>query len=99
LCSVDPGFDVDLYVRSDLRTMTQIWMGLTTVTVEESAGQLILTGNPILKRTAQQWLGFSVFAVHEKKLAANIAMRVASLKLRKFGESRFDPQHHAGHRG
>jgi len=43
LCSVDPGFDVDLYVRSDLRTMTQIWMGLTTVATEESAGRLILS--------------------------------------------------------
>jgi hypothetical protein len=27
LCSVDPGFDVDLYVSTDLRTMTEIWMG------------------------------------------------------------------------
>jgi DNA-binding HxlR family transcriptional regulator len=26
LCSVDPGFDVDLYLVTDLRTMTQIWM-------------------------------------------------------------------------
>ena len=31
LCSVDPGFDVDLYVSTDLRTMTAIWMGLDTV--------------------------------------------------------------------
>ena len=30
LCSVDPGFDVDLYVSTDLRTMTAIWMGLDT---------------------------------------------------------------------
>jgi hypothetical protein len=28
LCSIDPGFDVDLYVSVDLRTMTAIWMGL-----------------------------------------------------------------------
>lgn len=27
LCSIDPGFDVDLYVSVDLRTMTAIWMG------------------------------------------------------------------------
>ena len=27
LCSVDPGFDVDLYLSTDLRTMTEIWMG------------------------------------------------------------------------
>ena len=31
LCSVDPGFDVDLYISTDLRTMTAIWMGLDTV--------------------------------------------------------------------
>lgn len=77
LCSVDPGFDVDLYVSSDLRTMTQVWMGLSTVAAEERAGKLILTGNPVLKRTAQQWLGFSIFAVQEKNRDANIAIRVA----------------------
>ena len=30
LCSIDPGFDVDLYVATDLRTMTAIWMGYDT---------------------------------------------------------------------
>jgi hypothetical protein len=29
LCSIDPGFDVDLRVTIDLRTMSAIWMGLT----------------------------------------------------------------------
>ena len=27
LCSVDPGFNVDLYVTTDLKTMTSVWMG------------------------------------------------------------------------
>ena len=27
LCSVDPGFEVDLYVRAALRSMTSVWMG------------------------------------------------------------------------
>ena len=31
LCSVDPGFDVDLFLSTDLRTMTEIWMGYLTV--------------------------------------------------------------------
>jgi hypothetical protein len=79
LCSVDPGFDVDLYVSSDLRTMTQVWMGLTTVAAEERTGKLILTGAPVLKRTAQQWLGFSIFAPQEKNRGANIAMRGAKV--------------------
>jgi DNA-binding HxlR family transcriptional regulator len=77
LCSVDPGFDVDLYIRSDLRTMTRVWMGLTTVAAEERAESLILTGDTVLKRTAQQWLGFSIFAVQDKNRDANIAMRRA----------------------
>src|SRR5579884_143045 len=75
LCSVDPGFDVDLYVRSDLRTMTRIWMGLATVAAEEQAGNLLLTGDPALKRTAQQWLGFSVFAAQQRGNGANVAVR------------------------
>jgi hypothetical protein len=33
LCSIDPGFDLDLYIACDLRTMTAIWMGLDSVRV------------------------------------------------------------------
>ena len=40
LCWSDPGFDVDLYVSTDLRTMTSIWMGVTTVAREAGEGQL-----------------------------------------------------------
>ena len=36
LCWADPGFEVDLYVSTDLRTMTAIWMGLTTVAKESA---------------------------------------------------------------
>src|SRR5258706_2368020 len=31
LCWYDPGFEINLYVTTDLRTMTSIWMGLTSV--------------------------------------------------------------------
>ncbi len=73
LCSVDPGFDVDLFVETDLRTMTQIWMGLTTVAAEESAGRLTLVGEPALKRAMPAWLGLSVFARQAKNRDATIA--------------------------
>jgi DNA-binding HxlR family transcriptional regulator len=69
LCSVDPGFEVDLHVETDLRTMTAIWMGLTSVRSEVAAGRLKLDGDGQLKTSMQQWLGLSPFAV-EKKLAA-----------------------------
>lgn len=69
LCSVDPGFDVDLYVSTDLRTMTEIWMGLKSVRRASSDGDLIVTGRKALEQAMQSWLGLSPFA-QEKKLAA-----------------------------
>jgi DNA-binding HxlR family transcriptional regulator len=69
LCSVDPGFDVDLYAATDLRTMTAIWMGLTTVRESTAVGKLRLTGDRQLADHMQTWLGLSPFAT-EKKLAS-----------------------------
>lgn len=68
LCSVDPGFDVDLYVSVDLRTMTSIWMGLDTVRAAVASSRMMLTGNRQLASAMQSWLGLSPFA-KERKLA------------------------------
>jgi DNA-binding HxlR family transcriptional regulator len=62
LCAVDPGFDVDLYVRSALRSMTAVWMGLSTLKAEVDAGKIKLTGDKDLARTMETWLGLSAFA-------------------------------------
>ena len=62
LCSVDPGFDVDLYVTTDLHTMTTIWMGLDTVRNALNTQQMILTGDSKLSGEMQAWLGLSPFA-------------------------------------
>jgi DNA-binding HxlR family transcriptional regulator len=64
LCWSDPGFDVDLYVTTDLRTMTAIWMGLTTVKKEKDKMDLI--GARAIANTMQTWLGLSPFAVQAK---------------------------------
>jgi DNA-binding HxlR family transcriptional regulator len=69
LCSVDPGFDVDLYVSVDLRTMTAIWMGLDTVRAAVASRQMMLTGSRQLASAMQSWLGLSPFA-KERKLAS-----------------------------
>jgi DNA-binding HxlR family transcriptional regulator len=68
LCWSDPGFDVDLYVSTDLRTMTAIWMGVTTV-AKESA-KITLTGNRDIAGKMQAWLGLSPFAVEPKRALA-----------------------------
>ena len=45
LCSVDPGFDVDLYLATDLRTMTEVWMGYTSMGQAKREGRLTITGS------------------------------------------------------
>lgn len=69
LCSVNPGFEVDLYVRSSLRSMTAVWMGLTTVQKEIEAGQVELIGDKAIARSMQQWLGLSVFAKEKSRVS------------------------------
>ncbi len=69
LCSIDPGFDVDLYVSVDLRTMTAIWMGFDTVRAAIASRRMVLTGNRQLASAMQTWLGLSPFA-KEQRLAS-----------------------------
>jgi DNA-binding HxlR family transcriptional regulator len=69
LCSIDPGFDVDLYVSVDLRSMTAIWMGLDTVRAATASRRMMLTGDRKLASAMQTWLGLSPFA-KEQKLAS-----------------------------
>jgi len=69
LCSIDPGFDVDLYVSTDLGTMTRIWMGMTTVERERGADRLHLVGRRELEQAMQSWLGLSPFAGVDRKVA------------------------------
>ena len=68
LCSVEPGFDIDLYVTTTLRPMTSIWMGLSTVGSERRSKNLILDGDKELAKIMQVWLGLSPFAVEPKRV-------------------------------
>jgi DNA-binding HxlR family transcriptional regulator len=62
LCNFDPGYEVDLLVEAALRSMTAIWMGLSTIRQEIDADMLRLEGDRRLARDIQEWLGLSVFA-------------------------------------
>jgi DNA-binding HxlR family transcriptional regulator len=69
LCSVDPGFDVDLYISTDLRTMTQVWMGYITLAQAKQDGRLTTTGDRQLEANMKNWLSLSPFAKFEKQVA------------------------------
>jgi DNA-binding HxlR family transcriptional regulator len=69
LCSVDPGFDVDLYLSTDLRTMTEIWMGHTAIARAKEQGKLLITGSRQLEADLGSWMCLSPFARVEKRAA------------------------------
>jgi len=69
LCAIDPGFNVDLYVRTDLRTMTAIWMGLDTIAKAREDDRLSLIGDQALSANIVDWLGFNKFAGVRKQVA------------------------------
>jgi DNA-binding HxlR family transcriptional regulator len=69
LCSTNPGFEVDLYVRSSLRSMTSVWMGLSTIAGEVEGGRMELIGDDGVARSIQKWLGLSPFAKEKNRAA------------------------------
>jgi len=68
-CYIDPGFEVDVFVETDLATMTKIWMGLDTVRAAMSAERMNVTGDRRLIDGLQSWLGLSAFAPERKRVA------------------------------
>lgn len=56
ICLKDPGHEVDLRFRTTLKTMTQIWMGDTTLARARRGKLIEITGDPELKRTVDSWM-------------------------------------------
>jgi DNA-binding HxlR family transcriptional regulator len=69
LCHINPGYDVDLFVTTDLKTMTAIWMGHDALAKAVDGGRLLLTGDRKLASDMQSWLKLSPFARVQKKSA------------------------------
>lgn len=62
VCLTHPGGDVDLHLSSDVRTLTNIWMGNATWASALRAGTLRLAGHDELRRALPRWLKLNLFA-------------------------------------
>jgi hypothetical protein len=62
VCLTYPGGDIDLRLGSDVRTLTNIWMGNTTWASAVRAGTVKLTGRSELRRAFPRWLKLNAFA-------------------------------------
>ncbi len=69
LCLSDPGHEVNLLVKGSLRSMTAIWMGISSVGQEVEGGQMELDGDPAIASAMQKWLGLSPFATEERRVS------------------------------
>ena len=61
-----PGFEVDLHVLTDLRTMTKVWMGDIPVREALRSGVIELHGARALADSFEDWLPLSSHALHER---------------------------------
>src|SRR5262249_54862146 len=62
LCPTDPGFEVGLYVATDLRTLTRVIMGDVSMKSAVVTGQIELDDPPQLRHRLEGWLGQSSLA-------------------------------------
>lgn len=67
LCKLDPGYEIDLQVTADLRAMTSVWMGLSTLRSETERGAIDIEGPAVLRRKFGDWLKLSVFATEPRR--------------------------------
>jgi hypothetical protein len=68
LCRIDPGFEVDVLIDAEVRTMTAVWMGLTPLPDAVARGEIRFEGSPRLARQVQAWLKLSVFAQEPRRV-------------------------------
>ena len=65
LCIEDPGFDVDLFVYTDLATLTRAWMGDIPLKPAVQSGAIELHGLRLLVDGFDKWMRRSPFATVE----------------------------------
>lgn len=59
LCVHDPGFDVDLYIETEVPILTGIYLGRRKLDREIESGRFFMSGEPRLSKTINRWLELS----------------------------------------
>lgn len=62
VCLKDPGYEVQLQITTDLRTLTAVWMGDSTMSREIRRRNIQLSGSGRLKEDIGTWLGANFYA-------------------------------------
>ncbi len=67
-CLIDPGFEIDLLITSNVTSLASVHLGDASMDQELRAGNIKLQGNTNLKNSINRWFGLSKFAQVERHL-------------------------------
>jgi hypothetical protein len=67
MCLKDPGYEIDVRVRSDLRRFIEAWRGIRDLRAEIRAGHVEVIAAPSLARRFPQWLKKSALAIYPRR--------------------------------
>lgn len=62
VCIKDPGYEIDITISGDLKTLTAAWMGDTTLMKAIREKAIVLTGSSHLRKTINIWMGTNYYA-------------------------------------
>lgn len=61
ICTSIPGYEVDLWVETEVRSLSAVFLARSTVARELDAGRMFVSGDALLARTMQRWLKTSAY--------------------------------------
>jgi DNA-binding HxlR family transcriptional regulator len=67
ICYIDPGYEVDVQIEANLKTMTKVWMGWEDFSTAIRCGDLRIEGPKEFTKNATTWLGRSSLAGVKKR--------------------------------
>jgi DNA-binding HxlR family transcriptional regulator len=70
VCHDDPGFEADIVISSDLRTLHRVFAGRLALSAAMRDSSLTLEGSTQQRRLFTRWFGVSPFAPEERKALA-----------------------------
>ena len=70
VCHDDPGFDADIVINADLRTLHRVFAGRLALSAAMRDGFLTLEGSTQQRRAFTRWFGLSPFAEEERRALA-----------------------------
>jgi putative sterol carrier protein len=77
LCMTDPGYEVDLFIVTDVHTMTAVWAGDLRLGQAIASGRLEVQGPNRLKAKLGSWFGLSPFAgIKDQRASTNVTASI-----------------------